>query len=422
MAGPFSRCDDDPPAVPPSRLDAGSFLDVAPPDSLPPDLEQPDQGPASDLWVETTGRACVPGSTECGQGRSCLLVLGKKVGVCTSECVFSTKTPLVPNSCLPQDKCGQAPPGSSGANGRCYRKCALATGQNKCSTGVACHFGMQVGLPGQGLCLGAPACTTDNDCPVRTAIPCKTSGGVKCPAGQFCHPMGSFTTAGYCSRAGKCDKVSGLCDDHALGKAGTKVDDLCADDTQCVGEMTCMMERDDKKTALAGGAACTSGPSCCSGKCTGGKCAAGPCLIYNRNGYCSSRGCSYAATWTGRKCPAGSSCNRLYSGGLCQSTCDLTAAAQCRGQDKDRLGDYECRAWNNLSMSGKLVAGSPVCDFGLAMPCDLLLSRNLDCSSVGLATTNKTKMSCRGLDGTKLAKYTPGGFCLDDTASGTLKR
>ena len=99
----------------------------------------------------------------------------------------------------------------------------------------------------------------------------------------------------------------------------------------------------------------------------------------------------------------------------------MKVAADCRGQAKDLYGDYECRAWDRLSWGGSVkISDKPGCDIGPAMTCDLL-GANLDCSYVGLKN-NPTNMSCRGLDGTKLAKGTAKGFCLDDTASGTKKR
>ena len=38
----------------------------------------------------------------------------------------------------------------------------------------------------------------------------------------------------------------------------------------------------------------------------------------------------------------------LYGGGLCQKTCSLTKANDCRGHSADLIGDYECRAWNKI--------------------------------------------------------------------------
>ena len=393
-SGPSWRCGSDvPPSIPPQPrfLDSGYTYDVQPPDLLAPDAGLPDQSslPASDTWVETVGRACTPGGNECGQGRTCLFVTNKKVGVCAEKC--SLNSPLIGPECPPNTKCGSAPGGGSSNTGWCYRICTVAPGQNSCPAGVACHFGYTVGLVARGACLGPPGCARDSDCPVRTSTACGASGGKPCPTGQFCHPVSSATgTAGHCASPGKCDIMSGHCMGHTLGKASAKVGDPCADDTACGAEMTCLME--------------TTGT-----------------VTLHRNGYCTMAGCSHTA-WTARKCPTGSACNRYYSGGRCQLTCDLKVAAQCRGQAKDLYGDYECRAWDMLSFGGYIkISDAPVCDSGPAMPCDLLASSKLDCSSVGLKN-NPTNMSCRGLDGTKLARGSATGYCLDDTASGANKR
>lgn len=426
MGGPFSRCNDEPPSIPPMPryLDAGLDAYVPPDlkfaDTVGPDQYNPDLVPHDDIWVDTTGRACTAGAKQCGGGMKCIFVTDKKVGVCASTC--DLKSPLLPTGCPPQTACAVAPDGMVSTTDFCYRKCALAPGQNSCPAGVACHFGLIVGKPSQGLCLGPPGCSKDSDCPVRTSTTCDLAGGKKCPAGQLCHPVNSAaTTAGQCAKPGKCDVKSGLCLGHSLGNASAKVGDPCSDDTACGGEMTCLMERDDKTTALAGGKACTSGAECCSRVCKAGKCAAGLCVTRNRNGYCTMVGCTHAA-WTARACPSGSVCNKVKIGGQCQLGCDLTKADQCRGQATDLLGDYECRAWNNLSMGGVPITSGAVCDPGPDLPCGFLALSKLDCSSVGVPATNASNMSCRGLDGTQLAKGSPNGFCLDDTASGAKKR
>ena len=394
LAGPFSRCrGDDPPLIvpPPQFLDAGPRYDSRPHDDLlSPDVTPPDLHPHADRWVDSSGRACTPGGSQCAPGQTCALITSKTVGVCATKC-DPTKYPLVPNGCPPKTQCGTLPGAASTTEGRCFATCSLAPGKNDCEAGIACHSGEQVGLYGAGVCVGPPGCAKDTDCPVRTATACDPSGTNKCPAGAFCHPSSGGTVKGRCARAGKCDKVSGLCVGHSLGNATAKVGDPCADDTGCGGEMVCMTQTDDGKQ------------------------------VRYRNGYCAVRGCAHSG-WTARACPKGSACNRVYAAGLCQRTCDLDMASGCRGEAKDYYGDYECRAWDNLSMANKKVSSGPVCDFGLAMSCDTLASSKLGCPAVGVPKTNKTNMLCRALDGTKLTAGNPAGFCLDDTTSGSKKR
>jgi len=127
----------------------------------------------------------------------------------------------------------------------------------------------------------------------------------------------------------------------------------------------------------------------------------------------------FASTLTSRACPTGSSCNTLYLGGMCQKTCDQTVASTCRGNTLDKKGDYECIAWNNLSIST-----APVCDFGMNLACSFLqtTSGTLSCANLGTdktAATNPTNMTCRKPDGTVLTnKWDPAGYCYDNTASG----
>jgi hypothetical protein len=139
------------------------------------------------------------------------------------------------------------------------------------------------------------------------------------------------------------------------------------------------------------------------------------------------QGCEFSATLPTRACPSGSICNKLYAGGLCQRSCSLGTASTCRGASGDLLGDYECRAWDNLAMGGVPVASGPVCDHGPSMPCNLLEASKLDCTSVAdksnIFVPNPTKMGCRSLGNIALTNpYDPYGFCLDDTSSGSQLR
>ena len=96
-------------------------------------------------------------------------------------------------------------------------------------------------------------------------------------------------------------------------------------------------------------------------------------------------------------------------------------ASDCRGNAADYFGDYDCRAWNNLVLGTAQIAASPVCDFGVSVPCDLL-GTSLDCTDLGDAT-NSTNMTCRTLDNKVTSNIRdPTGFCFDSTASGSQIR
>ena len=142
--------------------------------------------------------------------------------------------------------------------------------------------------------------------------------------------------------------------------------------------------------------------------------------VRNRNGYCTIAGCAFASTLTHRACATGSTCTYYAYGGLCYKSCDLTKASTCRNQAKDKHGDYECRAWNNLSIYGTMVSKTPVCEPGYWATCDVFGSTTLSCSYLGLHNKgNPTKMSCRDpKSGKGLPKGSPSGYCLDNTASG----
>jgi hypothetical protein len=145
----------------------------------------------------------------------------------------------------------------------------------------------------------------------------------------------------------------------------------------------------------------------------------GSSAMHARNGYCYIEGCAFAASLSVRACPTGSVCQYLHSGGWCFKTCSLTVATDCRGNPKDKHGDYECYAWNNLAVGGTMVAAKPTCEPADYTPCTLLgPSTSLDCSFLG-EKSNPTNMACRDrTTGSVLPKHSPGGLCLDTTASG----
>jgi len=404
-------------------LDQFVWPDLPPfPDGLWP---AGDGGPLCPPPPGIIGKVCTSAAT-CGAGNFCLAIYGAS-GVCTRTCIPDDPyTPLVnEDNCPSGSQCGALTTSGGTKQNLCFRTCTPKYGCGDCDTGVACHpaAGWYVGLEKQGVCL-FQGCKSNSDCPVTTGIACDTQQQ-NCPSGQLCTPRtsASSTTLGICAKPGLCDVLSGLCTTHGLGKPTAKVGDPCTGDVDCAGNMTCLYELDEGKLLKAGGASCTQNGECCSGTCLYGTCTAGLCEVRYRDGYCTTQGCSFAGTLTNRACPAGSTCNHVYGGGLCQRTCSLTVAGSCRGNPGDLWGDYECRDWSQIAWpAGAPASSGPVCDFGYAVPCTTWWSAGLDCSVLG-DQTNSTNMSCRDYQGSVLTnKYAPDGHCFDDTASGTQKR
>ena len=393
------------------------------------------------------GKACTKAGSECGSGATCLLTSsdGSK-GVCTCTCTpDNSSTPLINEDTCPEatttkySQCGSITLSTGKKSNFCFKKCSPTLGKNDCTSPMYCHprSGSAIGLYGAAYCIFSGGCTKNSECYVTNGTLCDTKTKKCTGTGETCQALTSNGTAGMCAVAGKCDVKSGICDKHTAGKSTAKVGDTCKSDKDCAGTQSCFIEFDETKYLAAAGKSCKSDSDCCSGSCVSGTCATGaPCRVRNRNGYCITSGCTFAKTLTIAKCDAGSVCNSLYSGGICQKTCDMTkkgtAANSCRGNDAtsgtatkgDFLGDYECRGWNNLSISGTAIVSKPVCDFGNQMKCDMLKNSSLDCSSVGAGTSNSTKMSCRGEkdNKNKSTKYDATGLCLDDTPAGPRKK
>lgn len=387
-----------------------------------PKLDTPVAGCAPVL-----GKGCTQNGTECGSAATCLLTAGT-LGVCTCTCtVDDPKTPLVNEDTCPNTSlhfCKAVTLSSGSTQSYCFKRCSPKLGSNDCSAPIACVPSSASFSPavGAGVCL-LPGCSKDADCPVLTATTCTTQNpALTCAATEVCVPLTTATTSGRCGKPGKCDLASGLCIAHALGNPAAKVGDPCKADTECGGIMRCQLELDLSAVAKKAGQSCSTDEECCSGHCVSKVCTQGLCAVNNRNGYCTIPGCEFASTLPIRACPTGSTCNRVYTGGLCQKTCALASATDCRNHPSDRLGDYECRAWNGLTLGGVMIADAPVCDFGTGMPCSFLQGSGLDCSSVGLAP-NSTQMGCRSLSNVALAGlHDPLGYCLDNTASGAQLR
>ena len=401
-------------------VDAPQVPDLpSPPDAA---LVLPDTGPLCKTLSGTIGAPCTS-HADCGKNYLCLGVSSTK-GICTKSCTPDDfKTPLVSEDDCPNlqaNRCGRIPLSGGSIANLCLRKCNPRIGCSECSPGIACHpqSGAEVGLYGLAVCLYT-GCTQNSACPVTTGQKCDTSKK-NCPAGQACYSTGTGPTNGMCTKPGVCDKASGLCDTHSLGNSSAKVGDPCKGDTDCGGNQECLYEIDQSTYKKKCGAPCNQDSQCCSGKCKFKQCTAGQCNTWFRNGYCTIVGCRLRLTLTNKACPAGSRCNIWYYGGHCQKSCDLTKAGSCRGHSKDKLGDYECRGWDNLiyTYQNQVIALGPVCDYGPGLACSYLKSSTVDCTDLG-TVGNPTKMTCRDLYNTTLPnKYAPNGFCLDNTASG----
>jgi hypothetical protein len=258
---------------------------------------------------------------------------------------------------------------------------------------------------------------------VVTGEACNPADTDPCGAGNQCIEM--TPTTGVCAEPGTCDTASGLCGAHATEGTPGGVGAPCTSDKQCGEYMSCERELDPATLGLLDhGQNCTSSDDCC-GVCQGT--CQGSCAVHARNGYCLVSGCTFATATDFNEfaCPAGSTCNKLFFGGICMKTCDLATAADCRGNAADKLGDFECRAWNNLTIGGQQLADAPVCDFGDIVPCSLFTGSSLDCSALGTvdpqdpSNSNPTHMRCILLNGSDAPQpLDPQGFWLDDTASG----
>jgi len=342
-----------------------------------------------------------------------------------------------------------------GSEAFCLKFCDPKIGTNTCDGKLTCDPGSggTWGIFDKAVC-SQKGCTTNDRCPIDTGVACNPKTN-DCATGQKCLVLdirgdtngctqdadcndANYVCAdlegskyctykeGRCAKPGQCDTVSGQCDVAPAGlfKAGAKVGDACKADVDCEKNQTCLFELDFSAILKKKGATCADNSECCSNNCANGTCGdGGLCTVHYRNGYCTTQGCSFATTLTQFACDAGSDCNNLYSGGFCQKKCTLADATSCRNNASDYLGDYECRAWNNLAVGTVNVTTGPVCDFGTGMACDTFgTTSTLDCTSVG-DQGNPTNMKCRNLDGnaTTNAKD-PNGFCLDDTKSGTTVR
>jgi len=398
------------------------------------------------------GKTCTS-DTDCTGGGADYFCLGTSStgGICTVECTpDDQETPLVNEDSCPSagikagtNACSSIGLTSGKTLNLCVRVCAPRIGCSDCDKGVACdpRSGAAVDLYGLAVCLYG-GCTKDSECYVETSTTCDPSATTSgCGTSETCLAYWSYedstgattySSYGVCSKSGTCDTKSGLCDKKSasLSLSTAKVGDACKDDTQCGAEMKCLMEYDESKYFLKTGSTCKDDSQCCGGSCNTktGKCDKAMCLVRNRNGYCTTQGCTFASTLTGKKCDSGSICNNAYSGGFCQLKCTMATASTCRGNSKDYWGDYECLGWDTPGWTT-----APVCDIGTGFSCDVFASSNAggidagtpkyDCGTFFGDSTNSTNMGCRTLDGVETTdKWDPNGFCYDDTGSGTTYR
>jgi len=396
------------------------IIDTGPPhDDLAPKADAGD--PCGTIGVPCTKTD----PTVCGAGACVITSTSTGQGVCSCACTPDDPTTTTTNEDSCPDHSTNICARTNETETYCFQKCTPQLGVNSCQSPLACVPDSHWVLPNpesSPVC-ALTGCQNDLDCPVVTSTPC--SGASPCPPNQVCVSLYG-SSVHRCGVAGTCDAASGLCDKKPAGLSvnTAKVGDPCTDDTQCGESMLCLIEHTNADYLKKAGQPCAAGWECCSGSCVTSKCLAGtPCTVRFRNGYCSIKGCRFASTLPIRDCPAGSLCNRLYSGGLCQLSCDPNVAATCRNHAADLLGDYECRDWSNVGGApGVPLAPGPVCDFGTHVPCSFFGSGSATCAKLGL-TPNLTYMGCRTLDNKVTASAKdPGGFCLDDTTSGSQLR
>jgi hypothetical protein len=391
--GPVIRLDGPIRLDAPIRLDGpGPGLDVRPlPDWNMPRLDGPQVTDGPQPCSSKIGTACSSASS-CCPGLACVTIY-TGARVCAPSCTPDDPlTPLVnEDSCKFNYACADVAQG--GGQYVCLLRCSPTLGKNVCESGIACDpqtNQMTFGLD-KAFC-ASPACTKNADCPVRLSKSCQVGAGGGCsglPPTAFCAPdvPGATFGPGHCALPGSCELKSGLCAPHGQGKPTATVGDPCKQDSDCGSAMVCLMEQTDA---------------------TG--------RVVQRNGYCAVDGCAFASTLIQRACPSNATCNLLYPGGRCFRKCDHQIAKGCRGHGPDKLGDYECYGWNNLSVGGQAITTSSSCEPAI-YTCDFFGGSGLDCSVLGLQN-NPTKMRCRNPQtGATLPAGSAGGVCMDDTES-----
>lgn len=335
--------------------------------------------------VANIGAPCPNGSGDCTGGASCILSF-QGVAICTKICTKDNAATMSINEddCpdLNQNKCVSVSLSDGSSENYCLKRCIPRSDSNTCPAGTSCDpFSGYAEQLGEAFC-SQKACITNSECPVFTNKKCTVATGIGCSGQEYCVEVSNGS--GECALAGFCNTISGICEGHSVGLSTAKVGDPCVANTDCGNNQLCLAEHSDGSW---------------------------------RGGYCTIAGCYFSSTLNSSQCPLGSTCNHAYSpiGGLCQKTCSLSDATSCRNRSGDFLGDYECYAWDNYTMSGVSVSDEPVCD--TPIHCNSVNG----CDGLGLSA-NSTSMSCRDLKNIVLSSPSdPTGYCLDNTASGPVQ-
>jgi hypothetical protein len=373
------------PATPDGPPDASVDLPAA---DRARDATRPDLAPPS----FNMGEGCKDES-QCGKDSPLCALMDTtlKLGLCTTTCTPDNFNTTANEDTCPQGfVCGIFPVSGKKPEYYCLKKCTPNLDTNPCpaSSGRACNFvsSKYTQTIGVAACLH-PACKNDKDCPVESST--------SCTAGASCSALGAdaFCDGSYCARPGKC-RPGGLCGPHTQGNSAAKVSDPCQSDLDCAGNGYCLREEKN----LFGNP-------------------------HYHNGYCTVPGCIFEKDVPEYACPAGSTCMRLFNGGLCEKICDPAKAEDCRGYAKDQGGDYDCYGYNTIMLDGKVLASdAPVCASAPGVTCTSLGS-TLDCTYLAPTKANPQNMVCRdGKTGAiKTNPKDPSGVCLDDTASGAFQ-
>lgn len=298
-------------------------------DTAPSDL-RPDIGPSD----PNIGDPCT-GINDCRGGASCVLTIGGQ-GICTIRaCTLDDPATSANEDDCPQpwrNACSALPLIGGNTANYCLQRCTPRTTGNDCSAGLACDvFSVNLTQSLKGTVCASSACQADSDCPVLTDRTCDGQTGSGCASGETCTDSDGAGTY-LCAKHGHCNLLSGLCEGHSHGQFAVPIGAPCKADTDCGNNMVCRTER-----------------------------GSGNDLRWH-NGYCTVFGCAFAQTVPAYGCPTGSSCNLWYATGACQRNCTLGRAADCRDNPADKLGDYECYAWNQLTLDGDPIAATAVCD------------------------------------------------------------
>ena len=346
--------------------------------------------------VGNMGEGCSKVADCTGKSAICLNI-SKTTGAstCSTKCTpDDIKTPLVnEDSCPKNFTCARITMSDQSIMNYCLKVCIPSDTKNPCpkSSKTACRpYSSRAVSPGKAVCRYS-ACTVNKDCPVWATTTCSTDGDCASVG------KGAFCLSKTCAMPGKCLTAAGICGPHpGVGKKTAKVGDPCKSDLDCSESGFCILESNSYTGAIG---------------------------VAYRNGYCAQRECMFANTMPSFKCPTGSHCNMRYYGGYCFKSCKLSDTKGCRGQAKDKGGDYECYDWSGWTTSGVKIAAGPTCQNASTRTCDTVNSKTY-CAALATDSKNPTKMKCRDrYTGASLSDpKSKKGICLDDTASGAFDK